>query len=233
VSKPQRIVLIRHGNSEANADGAVRAHTPDHRIALTDEGVTQARKAGKTLAKLFGPDPVAIYLSPYLRTRQTWNGIKEGAAESLNVWREYEDPRLREQDFGHLRPAEAAALIDAERSAFGTFFYRVPDGESGADVFDRISGFLDTLWRDFAKPDYPPNALIVSHGLTIRLFLMRWFHWPVEHFERLKNPFNCEHFLIQLTPDGKYELKCVLREHTPEETDRWIRSGGKPSTPAE
>ena len=150
-----------------------------------------------------------------------------GAEYELNITSEYEDPRIREQDFGHLRALEAFALIDAERAQFGTFFYRIPDGESGADVYDRISIFLDTLWRDFEKPDYPENALIITHGLTLRLFMMRWFHWTVEKFEILKNPFNCEHFVMNLQPNGKYDLETCLRKYSPEETEQYKASGGR------
>lgn len=31
------------------------------------------------------------------------------------------------------------------------------------------------------------NLVIVSHGLTLRVFLMRWYKWTVEQFEGLYN----------------------------------------------
>jgi broad specificity phosphatase PhoE len=224
--RPHRIVLVRHANSEANADKSVRERITDHLISLTEEGHKQAFEKGKELLALFGSEPIKVYRSHYRRVEQTWDGIRTGAGGKLNVVDEYVDPRLREQDFGHLRSMEAFALIDAERSAYGTYHFRIPDGESGADVDDRISIFLDTLHRDFEKPDYPDNALIVSHGLTIRLFLRRWFKWPVEQFERLRNPFNCQHFLLERQGrGGKYELKTPLRTYTEEETDVWKKSG--------
>jgi broad specificity phosphatase PhoE len=218
--KPKRIILIRHAQSMSNADRTVHATLPDYQTPLTPLGREQARAAGEQLSTLLAGEPLRAYVSPYYRTRETFAGLS--AAPGLNVVGSYEDPRIREQDFGHLRAVQAHELIDAERVAFGTFFYRIPDGESGADVFDRMSSFLDTLWRDFAKLDYPPNALLVSHGLTIRLFLMRWFHWSVEKFERLRNPQNCEHFVMNLDPArGKYDLETPLREFTEEETRRW------------
>ena len=55
-----------------------------------------------------------------------------------------------------------------------------------SSVFDRLSGAMDTMHRDFVKDDFPENMIVVSHGLTIRLFLMRWFHWTVEQFEKLR-----------------------------------------------
>jgi broad specificity phosphatase PhoE len=224
MARPRRIVLIRHGQSEGNADKAVLATTPDYRLNLSPLGREQARAAGRALGRLFAGQTVRAYVSPFFRARQTFEEIQAGAAGGFNVASAYEDPRIREQDFGHLRAVEAVRLIEAERRAFGAFFYRVPDGESGADVYDRISGFLDTLWRDFEKPDYPQNALLVSHGLTVRLFLMRWFHWSVETFERLRNPSNCEFFVMELDPEtGKYALTTPLGEFTEEETQRWRR----------
>lgn len=50
---------------------------------------------------------------------------------------------------------------------------------SGADVFDRVSSFLETLHRDMKKGHCKENILLVSHGLTCRLFLMRYYHWEV------------------------------------------------------
>ena len=218
MAKPKRIVLLRHGNSQANADKGVRATIPDHEIELTEQGWEQAKVAGLQLNKLFGKETVRVYLSPYRRTRQTYEGVKLGDGYEMNIISEYEDPRIREQDFGHLRNLDAFELIDKERSRFGTFFYRIPDGESGADCYDRVSDFLNTLHRDFTKTDYPDNALIISHGLTIRLFCMRWFHWSVEEFERLRNPFNCEQIILELQPNDKYKLMTPFRKYSCEET---------------
>jgi hypothetical protein len=38
----------------------------------------------------------------------------------------------------------------------------------------RVTGFLGTLYREHSVPK-TDNVLIVSHGLTMRLFLMRWW----------------------------------------------------------
>jgi len=31
------------------------------------------------------------------------------------------------------------------------------------------------------------NVVLVSHGLTLRVFLMRWYKWTVRQFEGLHN----------------------------------------------
>ena len=40
-------------------------------------------------------------------------------------------------DFGNFQDAEGKQKEKAERLRFGRFFYRFPNGESGADVYDR------------------------------------------------------------------------------------------------
>jgi len=62
------------------------------------------------------------------------------------------------------------------------------------------------------------NLVIVSHGLTSRVFLMKWFKWTVDQFERLNNFENCEFRVMQLGPGGEYSL---LVHHTKEELEQW------------
>ncbi len=180
--KPNRIILIRHGFSQGNADKHLHETIPDYALNLTDEGIEQARRAGQEIKKMIGQGTLQGYLSPYYRTRQTFQYIQESVKE--NIVKTFEDPRLREQDWGHLRLSDLNDEIIQERDGFSTFYYRIPDGESGADVYDRVSIFLETLHRDFQKPDFPDNVLIVTHGMTLRLFLMRWFHWSVKNLKQ-------------------------------------------------
>jgi broad specificity phosphatase PhoE len=88
----------------------------------------------------------------------------------------------------------------------------LPNGESGADVYDRVSDFFGTLHRDFEKEDYPQHAVIITHGMTIRTFLMRWFHWTVEQFEECANPANCQILVLEKGGDGKYHLLTELQK---------------------
>ena len=202
--RPKRIILIRHGESEGNLDNSLYENTPDYALKLTQNGISQARLAGNEIKLLVGDGSVYVYLSPFFRTRETYKNIHEAIHD--NVIKAVEDPRIREQDWGHLRHPDENKGIMKARDEFSTFYFRIPDGESGADVYDRVTTFLDTLHRDFEKPNYPENVLIVSHGLTIRLFLMRWFHWSVEEFERLHNPKNCQIIILEKQADDHYAL---------------------------
>ena len=36
------------------------------------------------------------------------------------------------------------------------------------------------------------SLVLVTHGLALRVFLMRWFHWSVDQFMQVFNPPNAE-----------------------------------------
>lgn len=207
--KPNRIILVRHGESTGNVDHTVYRHTPDWRVPLTERGEEQARVAGNEIKNIVGDETVSAYYSPFVRTQQTFAGIKSQLGDQLI--KGSEDPRIREQEWGHYADTEERNAIIKERDAYGTFYYRFPDGESGADVYDRISTFNETLHRDFKKNKFGDNCLIVTHGLALRIFLMRWFHMPVERYEIMKNPGNCQIITLELTDKGKYKLVTELK----------------------
>jgi broad specificity phosphatase PhoE len=147
-----------------------------------------------------------------------------------------EDPRISEQQFGNFQDKEQVRASKVERHTFGRFYYRFPNGESGLDVYMRVSSFVATLFRDHAfsgrreagvaaaaapsvpasagAPYDPPadgeggrhsaskdwqrdNILIVTHGLTLRLLLMRYYQWSVRSFERTHNPHNAELIILE------------------------------------
>ncbi|MFF8292912.1 histidine phosphatase family protein [Streptomyces sp. NPDC016309] len=202
MARPRRIVLVRHGESEGNADDTVYEREPDHALGLTERGRRQAEAAGERLRAVFGDERVSVYISPYRRTHETFRALRLDPA----LVRVREEPRLREQDWGNWQDREDVRRQKAYRDAYGHFFYRFAQGESGADVYDRVGAFLESLHRSFEAPDHPPNVLLVTHGLTMRLFCMRWFHWTVAEFESLSNPRNGDVRMLLLGEDGRYAL---------------------------
>ena len=62
------------------------------------------------------------------------------------------------------------------------------------------------------------NIVMVTHGLTMRVFLMRWFRWTVAQFEGLSNPSNCEVRVMELGSGGKYSL---AKRHSEYELFSW------------
>jgi broad specificity phosphatase PhoE len=210
-------VLVRHGQSKGNVDETEYSRTPDWKVELTAKGKEQARTAGKALAELLAqdakigkPSPVFVYCSPYRRCQQTLDGLLEGAGlNRATLLGDREEPRLREQEFGNFQNPEHTEVYKEQRAKFGRFFYRFPDGESGADVYDRVSTWLESLYREFLYGSITRDTtvVLVTHGLTARLFLMRWYHWPVELFEQTTNPGNAQLMVMERDldePDSTY-----------------------------
>ncbi|GAA1261777.1 histidine phosphatase family protein [Saccharothrix xinjiangensis] len=183
-----RIILLRHGQSLGNVDELAYCRIPDHSLPLTEVGERQAREAGPRVKRLLDGERVAVYVSPYVRTRSTLRHLDLGGQAERTV----AEPRLREQDWGNLQDPVQQEVLKHQRHAFGHFFFRLPNGESGADVDDRLAAFLTDLEARMREPGHPATALVVSHGLTIRLLCRRLFGWSIELFESLSNLDTCE-----------------------------------------
>ncbi len=207
--KPKRILIARHGESVGNVNKGVYATNPDYALPLTARGCRQAEQLGNHIHRLIGSEHIRFYISPWRRPRETF--MHAVRALRPEQWTATEDPRLREQEWGHLRTAEASTILEQERDAFGTFYYRFADGESGADVYDRCSTLLETVYRDFREETFPPNCAFIGHGLTNRLLVTRWLHWTPEQFEQLSNPSNCELWIMDLQSDNRYRMTTPLR----------------------
>jgi len=173
---PNRLIMVRHGQSEGNVNEAIYTEHPDNVISLTNLGWEQAKMAGKALRNQIlnnGKEGSTVHfiVSPYVRTMETFHGLAAAwcdpdaefghitdehkrkimwynrLAEMGITW--HEDPRIREQDFGNYQNQETINKAKRERYKFGVFYYRFPNGESASDVYDRVSTFLDSLWRSF------------------------------------------------------------------------------------
>ena len=185
------IRLVRHGESESNI-GAVRGQdVGEHRIELTQRGHEQARAAGAQIGAEFIRSSL-VYTSPFTRARQTLEGVVAGAGLREGEVRVYEDPRLREVEHGYRDVLPQEDL----RRTHGWFYYRFHGGESPADCYDRTAGFLESMMRQVARKK-SRKVLIVTHGLTIRCFVMRFLHLRVEDFDRMLNPANADVITLQ------------------------------------
>ncbi|KAL6759865.1 histidine phosphatase superfamily [Haematococcus lacustris] len=207
---PDRIILVRHAESEGNVDNLAYSYIPDSQVPLTERGKQQAREAGAKIRKLLeaqGHDyKLFFYTSPYKRSLQTYAGISS-AFEKQHIIGVQEEVQLREQDFGNFQSdPEGKQREKGERLRFGRFYYRFPEGESGADVYDRLTLFEDHLIRDINAGRYSNNTnlVLVTHGLALRIFLMRWFHWSVDEFLCVYNPPNAEPLVMERMPN-QYE----------------------------
>jgi broad specificity phosphatase PhoE len=210
--KPNRIFIIRHGESEGNVDKTIYLKKPDYALNLTTTGIAQAQGAGVVLKNIIGNESLGVYYSPFFRTIQTLNNISKTLnSDGINrIISTREEPRIREQEWHGRVPLHYdenySDALETERDQHGTFFYRFDGGESCADVYDRVSDFMNTLHRDFEKEECAKNILLVTHGMSMRVFMMRWFHKTVSEFETWSNPHNCEIFTMNRNRDIKYNF---------------------------
>ena len=223
--QPKRIILVRHGESEANVDPTVYARVPDWQIALTEQGVSQAREAGQKIAGLIRDGAFGVFSSPYVRTEQTKNAMLEGIGREPVF--DYQDPTLREQEYGNMPPTDENEANRAFRKRFGYFFYRFPEGESCADVYDRMALFLDSLYRRFDRPSCPENIIIVSHGTAIKCFLARWYHWSIAKFDTIPQLPNCHVSVMRRIEEDWHRAPSQFDLYEPFETVCFFSTKGK------
>jgi len=206
--RPKRIFVVRHGESLGNISPEVYINVPDWRISLTEEGKEQAKATGSKISHIIGEDPVFFYTSPYRRTKETLQSMVTEFEQS-DIVGVREEPRLTEQQFGNFQNLDEIQICKVERSSYGRFYYRFPQGESGFDVYTRVSTFLPDLYRDAANAELfgegqtarDLNVVIVSHGLTLRLLLMRWFQYTISDFEQSHNPPNAAFVVMERRED--------------------------------
>jgi 2,3-bisphosphoglycerate-dependent phosphoglycerate mutase len=220
---PNRIYLVRHGQSEANLDKTVNTRLPDHRVELSPEGHRQAAAAGEYLAGALPRDArIRILCSPYVRTRQTSAAIEQALTAAGLPYDRREAVELREIAFGLFDgiadedlpksfPREYAHYEKHKRFE-GEFFAPMPLGESRVHVADRVKGVFGTILRDATLERSNPvgSFIVVSHGVTIRCFRMQWMHYPWEWYEREKNPRNCSIQLIEGRAGSGYSDRSVF-----------------------
>lgn len=214
-----QIILLRHAQSLGNVDELAYTRIPDHALPLTTLGEQQAHAAGPVVRALLARAPVAAYVSPYVRTTRTFELLR---VDDL-VERTITEPRLREQDWGNLQDPVEQELQKQKRHEFGHFFYRLAHGESGADVDDRVASFISELsQRVQDDPTHPDTALVVSHGLTIRLLCRRMFSWSIPLFESLSNPDCCGYRVLSRTA-GRWKLDRPFEQwrDSPDGTTQW------------
>ena len=171
----RELLLVRHGESEANVvaasaatSAALRIDVParDADVRLSPTGREQAEALGARLGALAADDtPVAAWVSSYRRARETLAVGLERAALALPTT---VDERLRDRELGildtltslgveRLHPEEAA-----RRRFLGKYYYRPPGGESWADVALRIRSLL----RD-VEDSGAGRVLVVTHDAVI------------------------------------------------------------------
>jgi broad specificity phosphatase PhoE len=153
-----RLYLIRHGETDANAEGRLISFTD---APLNATGREQAARLGAALADR---RPDAIWSSPMARARQTAEAVC--AAAGLEPNRIRVDERLRELDFGPYEGWSEAQLADdpvaAARRRDGA---ELPGMEPLASVVERARSLLDDL------TEAGRTTFVFGHGRMLRILI--------------------------------------------------------------
>jgi probable phosphoglycerate mutase len=167
------IHLVRHGETDDNA--VRRFQLPEAR--LSENGRAQAAAVAETLASSVTAG--VILASDYERTQETARII--AARLNLPV---IPEPALRERNFGVYRGQLYADLYtalgeEAVMTAYRSPRHRIDEGESWADVFERVEAFLTRLRSD------PPASemILVTHGGTMNVILKHHDGCEIDAFE--------------------------------------------------
>jgi 2,3-bisphosphoglycerate-dependent phosphoglycerate mutase len=179
---PQRLWLVRHGESAGNVASRIASSWGELRVDVAERdvdvplsaaGVTQSRALGKWFAELAaGERPDVLLTSPYLRARQTADMIREAGGLADSICPAVKDERLREREFGildRLTPSGVQELHPEQaefRRVIGKFYHRPPGGESWCDVILRLRSVLDTISLHYAGR----RVLIVAHEVVVMCF---------------------------------------------------------------
>ena len=212
-----RILLVRHGESAGNVDPTIHTTTADHAVPLSDRGADQAREAGRRIAAYYERElgdawpHVRLWVSPYVRTRQTADALAETAGPWITD--RVEHILLCEQQFGlfdGVAEADLPTRFPNEHGYYamqcrfgGKFWARMPQGESRFDVAKRIHQAFGTFHRDCQEHGIH-DIVVICHGVTLRAFVMMWCHLSPEWFEEEINPNNCAVRLIDSGVDRGY-----------------------------
>lgn len=173
------LYLLRHGETQENADGIVQGWTD---TKLNDIGVEQATKA----ASSFHESVSVIYSSDLQRSSQTAAYFREKFSDVPY----FEDKRLRERNLGDAQGTHKN-LHDWEVFWSSVDTVSIANAETFDSYNKRIVDFLDEVKAKHGPDD---KILIITHGGTIRRIMANVA--GTREYQPLKN---CEMMSVDLS----------------------------------
>lgn len=196
-----RLLLVRHGQSQANIDGIIQgADDP-----LTDFGRRQAHCAGRFLQEHH--EVSHLYASPLARARETAEIIRTYIEPDLAL-----EPGLAEIDAGiavgmtweawsEANPDKVARMRTAER----TIHDRWEGGESGKEFSDRVFVAYDRIVTNHLGTG--DIVTVVSHGGPLAWIAARLHGESLERWPFAWSRFmNCSITEIEIDETGAHTV---------------------------
>lgn len=172
------LIIMRHGQSQWNLENRF---TGWEDVDLTEAGEAEARRAGTLIRDL----PIdAVFSSTLKRACRTVEMALDSAADAGadlsglrdgEGWRITRDDALRERHYGDLvglNKAETAEKYGDEQVHQWRrgFEVRPPNGESLADVVERVRPYFDAEIAPLVQAGR--NVLVSAHGNSLRALLL-------------------------------------------------------------
>ncbi len=193
-----RLILVRHGESEANEKGIYTGHLD---FDLSDAGREQAQMAASYLVTHELIDHV--YSSDLLRAYNTAKATADLLELSIHT-----DPRLREADLGDWAGTPLKGKEDSDPEAFRALkedpsHMQYPGGEYIPDFYDRVIECISEI------VEMHPNRtiMIAAHGGTIRALAAYASGYSREEMGLFKDPISNASIHIFEWNEGKAEIR--------------------------
>ncbi|HTC60022.1 MAG TPA: histidine phosphatase family protein [Solirubrobacteraceae bacterium] len=177
---PANVYLARHGQTAYNLERRFQGHLP---VPLDDTGREQAADLAERAAVGTGDGAsfVALWSSPLLRARETADIV----AARLGL-EPREEPRLMETDAGDWTDRLFTDVQAEDPDGFAGFIEGRPDfGFPGGESFAQQGVRVAAALADVERSDLP--ALVVSHGVVIRIALFQRAGHKIALAERVPN----------------------------------------------
>ena len=206
--KSRNLILVRHGQSEWNAKNLFTGWKDP---GLTDQGVSEAKNAGKLILEQ-SIEFDLMYTSMLSRAQKTGDII-------LTVLNHKEIPIIKNEALNERHYGSLAGLNkDDARKKWGeeqvhiwrrSFDIPPPDGESLKDTADRVLPYFET--EIMPKVISGSSILIAAHGNSLRALIMKLDSISPEDIVKLEIPTGAP-IQYEFTPDGIVDKKTNLYE---------------------
>ena len=206
--KSRNLILVRHGQSEWNAKNLFTGWKDP---GLTDQGVSEAKNAGKLILEQ-NIEFDAMYTSMLSRAQKTGDII-------LGILNHKEIPIIKNEALNERHYGSLAGLNkDDARKKWGdeqvhiwrrSFDMPPPDGESLKDTADRVLPYFET--EIMPKVISGSSILIAAHGNSLRALIMKLDSISPEDIVKLEIPTGAP-IQYEFTPDGIVDKKTNLYE---------------------
>lgn len=170
----KKLFFVRHGLTHMNVNGLFAGHTE---TSLTDEGIEQAKNAGKSI-KTNLPKIDLIICSPLERTRHTAKYIAEEIGYPVDMIETHD--LFIERNFG---PLEGTLGDDF----FENYEYKDIDSLEGAETIEALDRRAKES-LEYVKSIDKDNILVVGHGAFGRAIRRAVANLPHTHEYEVYTP---------------------------------------------